>query len=449
MNLRGILIAMSGAALLLASDPPSEVRLITLDPAHFHAALVQKDMLPGVSKRVAVFAPLGTDLLEHLARIERFNSRPERPTAWELDIHATARPLAEMLASKPGNVVVISGRNNGKIEKIRASLDAGLNALVDKPWVIRAEDLPALDAALDTADRKGLVAYDMMTERFEVTSILQKELVNDAAVFGTMVPGSEAEPGVSMESVHNIMKTVAGVPNLRPAFFFDVNEQGQAMADVGTHLVDLVQWMLFPNQAIRYQSDIKMVGARRWPTPMTPAQFRQVTGLAAIPAELAGSVHGGQFDYDANGQLRYQLRGIHVRLDILWKWESPSGTDLHHAIFRGTNASVEVRQGEKERFRPELYVVAAPGKQQAVAQALGNCLQRLQAVWPGIAVENSGGELHVAIPERFRVGHEAHFAQVLGQFLEYLKAPKTLPSWERPNMLAKYYVTTTGVRMSQ
>ena len=39
--------------------PMADVRLMTVDPGHFHAALVQKEMYPGVSKRVHVFAPLG------------------------------------------------------------------------------------------------------------------------------------------------------------------------------------------------------------------------------------------------------------------------------------------------------------------------------------------------------------------------------------------------------
>jgi hypothetical protein len=54
---------------------PALVRLITLDPAHFHAALVQKEMLPGIAKRVSIYAPLGPDLLAHLSRIEQFNTR--------------------------------------------------------------------------------------------------------------------------------------------------------------------------------------------------------------------------------------------------------------------------------------------------------------------------------------------------------------------------------------
>ena len=55
----------------------------------------------------------------------------------------------------------------------------------------------------------------------------------------------------------------------------------------------------------------------------------------------------------------------------------------------------------------------------------------------------------VFVPDRYRVGHEAHFAQVTRSFLGYLKAPASLPKWERPNMLAKYYVTTKAVELSR
>lgn len=433
-----------------AGGPAGEIRLVTLDPAHFHAALVQKQMLPGVSKRVVVYAPLGKDLLEHLGRIERFNTRPDDPTLWEVDVHCSARPLEEMIADKPGNVVVISGRNRGKMHKIRASLDAGFNVLVDKPWIIRSGDLAALESALEIADRKHLVAYDMMTERHEITNLLQRELVNDPAIFGAIVAGSESAPGVSMESVHHLMKTVAGVPSLRPAFFFDIEEQGQAISDVGTHLVDLVQWTLFPNQAIDYRDDIKVYGAKRWATPLSASQFQAVTGIAGFPPSLARYVHDNLVDYYSNGQVRYQIRGINVQLNVLWNWESPSGTDLHHAVYRGTQARIEVRQGEKENYRPELYVVpAGPEWQEAVTHALRKRIERLQSAYPGVGVAISGDELQVTIPDRLRVGHEAHFAQVLERFLEYLKSPKSVPVWERSNMIAKYYVTTAGVQLSE
>ena len=42
------------------------VRLLTVDPGHFHAALVQKIMYPQVSPDVHVYAPEGPDVLQHL-----------------------------------------------------------------------------------------------------------------------------------------------------------------------------------------------------------------------------------------------------------------------------------------------------------------------------------------------------------------------------------------------
>ncbi len=428
---------------------PNFVRLITLDPAHFHAALVQKQMLPGIDKRVSIYAPLGPDLLAHLKLIEQFNSRVDNPTSWELDIHCSPRSLEEMTAARPGNVVVLAGRNRIKIGKIKPSLDAGLNVLSDKPWIIRTEDMAALETALSLADQKGLVAYDMMTERHEISTILQRELVNDPAVFGTVIPDDPDRPGVFMESTHFILKSVAGAPNPRPPFFFDILDQGEGLTDVGTHLADLVPWTLFPGQALDYRQDIQVQGGKRWATPITAEQFRQITGAAAFPADLAPYVHGDQFDYYCNNQVDYKIRGAQVRLKIRWDWESPAGVDFHHALYRGTNSSVEVRQTARENFRPELFVEPnGAERQSAVAVAVRGRIERLQGPYPGVGCETAGDELHITIPDRYRVGHEAHFAQVLGEFLNYMKSPQSVPKWERPNMLAKYFVTTAGVQVS-
>jgi hypothetical protein len=299
------------------------------------------------------------------------------------------------------------------------------------------------------ADQQGLVAYDMMTERHEITTILQRELVNDPAVLGTVIPPDPDHPGVFMESTHHILKTVAGAPNPRPPFFFDILEQGEGRTDVGTHLVDLAQWTLFPDQALDYRQDIQVQGGKRWATPITLAQFRQITGAAAFPPELAPYVHGDQFDYYCNNQVDYQVRGAQVRLKVLWNWESPAGVDFHHAIYRGTQSIVEVRQTVKEKYRPELFVAAKGAERHAaVAAAVRARIERLQGTYPGVACETAGNELHITIPDRYRVGHEAHFSQVVEEFLRYLKSPKSMPAWERPNMLAKYFVTTSGAQLS-
>jgi len=52
-----------------------QVELITVDPGHFHAALVQKRMYEQVSPDVHVYAPEGPDCRQHLERINSFNKR--------------------------------------------------------------------------------------------------------------------------------------------------------------------------------------------------------------------------------------------------------------------------------------------------------------------------------------------------------------------------------------
>jgi len=236
------------------------------------------------------------------------------------------------------------------------------------------------------------------------------------------------------------------VPSLRPISFLDVREQGEALADVGTHLVDLVQWTLYPDQALDYRADIRVLAAKRWSTIMTAQEFHRATGVAAYPPELKQWVIDKHFEYYSNNQVHYTLRRVHVKLDVLWDYEAPAGAgDTHYACYRGTKARAEVRQGAAERHRPELYV-----KPQAdVAAALAKRIDQLQTRYPGIGLEKHSGEFKVTIPDSYRVGHEAHFAQVAKQFFKYLKDPRSLPAWERPNMMAKYFVATSGVELSR
>jgi predicted dehydrogenase len=429
----------------------SDVRLMTLDPGHFHAALIQKEMYAGVAPRVDVFAPLGPDLVEHLNRVAAYNRRADRPTAWDLEVHTSGDYFERMLRDRPGNVVVLSGKNGVKMDRIAASVKSGLHVLADKPWILGSADLPKLEAALAEADSRRTVAYDIMTERFEITSELQRALVNDRATFGEIVPGSESDPSVYMESVHHLMKVVSGAPNIRPPWFFDTSQQGEGLNDIGTHLVDLVQWTLSPDRALDYRADMRVLAAQRWPTWIPEADFRRVTNAPRFPAELASSVKDGRLEYYCNTLVSYALRGVHVKLNVIWDWEAPAGAgDTHFAFYRGTKAKIEVRQTKADRYLPSLYVVPASAAAKAeVLAAVQARMKALQKEYPGVGVEDLGTEIRVTVPDALRVGHEAHFAQVASTFLRYLRDRTTLPAWERPNMIAKYFVTTTGTELSR
>jgi predicted dehydrogenase len=419
-------------------------RLVLIDPGHFHAALVQKEMYEGLSPEAHVYAPLAPELLDYLGRIARFNAQAERPTAWQLEVQAAPDFLARLAQEPPGGVAVIAGRNGVKIGRIEAAVEAGLHVLADKPAIIRREDLARLDAVLGLAAERGLVVHDLMSGRQDEIGRVLRALRNDPEVFGEPLTGNTAEPGVRLSNSHQLLKTVAGVPNRRPPWYFDITEQGEALADTGTHLVDRVHETLFPGEALDYRRDIRLHDASRWPTRLSLAQFREVTGEPAWPDFLAPWLNGDVLDYFCNGRLHYEIRGVHVALECRWDWQTEAGDDTHSACYRGSRARLELRQGKPEGYRAQLYVVP----EAEIAAALERRIAALQAELPGIALERSGGEWRVVVPNGLRRGHEAHFAAFTRQFLDYVKDPSTVPPRTRPNLLAKYHVTTAGVALS-
>jgi predicted dehydrogenase len=441
----------SGMVLGPANDEaPGKIRLITLDPGHFHAALVQKSMYDSVSPTVHVYAPEGLDVEEHLKRIQGFNTREDDPTSWQQTVYKGDDYLERMLADRAGNVVVVAGNNKKKTAYLKAAVDAGLNVLSDKPMCIDAAGWDLLRQAFDSARQSGVLLYDIMTERYEITSILQKELAHLPDLFGQMQVGTPEDPAITKESVHHLFKYVAGQPLKRPAWYFDVRQQGEGIVDVATHLVDLVMWGAFPEEVIDYERDIRMISARHWPTMVTRRQYERVTGLSEFPDYLRGGVDDqGVLSYYCNGEMIYTLRGVHSKVSVIWDYEAPEGGgDTHYSIMRGSKANIIIQQGREENYKPELYVEPAGGTSpEQLAATLETAIVGLNEKYPGLGLEAKENRWRVTVPDRYRVGHEAHFAQVTKKFLQYL-AEGRLPDWEIPNMIAKYFVTTQALRMA-
>jgi hypothetical protein len=108
-----------------------------------------------------------------------------------------------------------------------------------------------------------------------------------------------------------------------------------------------------------------------------------------------------------------------------------------------------VRQGEAENYRPELYVLPnRASRLRETSLAVRERIAAIQEHYPGTGVEERGEKILVTIPEELRISHEAHFAQVARQFFAYLRGEETIPAWEKPNMLAKYYITTEALERS-
>ncbi len=421
------------------------VKLITVDPGHFHAALVQKIMYDQVSADVHVYAPEGPDVQQHLGRINSYNTRSDNPTQWNEILYTGPDFFEKMMEEKPGNVVVLSGNNRKKAEYITKSVSAGLNVLADKPMIIRPEDFPLLENAFKTASEKGVLLYDIMTERYEVTTILQKLLSQEPDVFGTLQKGSEKEPAVSKISVHHFSKLVSGAPLKRPAWFFDVEQQGEGIVDVTTHLVDLVQWECFPEQVLN-PSDVTMITARRWPTMITREDFKNVTGYDTFPDYLQKDIKDGNLNVFANGEMIYRIKDVFAKVSVEWHFMPPSGAgDTHYSVMRGSNCDLIIKQGADEKYVPTLYVENIKSSMDEFIKKLQTALTSLP--YDSISFEASGNTLKINIPKKYRVTHEDHFGQVTAKYLEYLKEGR-MPEWEVPGMITKYYTTTSALKMA-
>lgn len=435
---------------------PEEVKLISLDPGHFHAALVQKNMYEEVAPAVYVYAPEGPDVGDHLGRIDGFNDRDDSPTHWEEILYTGPDFLEKMISDKAGNVVVISGNNQRKTEYILESVKGGLNVLADKPMAIEAADFESLKTAFELAEENDVLLYDIMTERFEITTLLQKELSQVPALFGELITGSAEEPAVTKESVHHFFKYVSGNQIKRPAWFFDVAQQGEGIVDVTTHLVDLVQWECYPEQTLDYTQDIELVSARHWPTELTPEQFNTVTRLESYPDYLKPVIDANNnLQTYANGEIIYKLKGTYAKVSVIWNYQAPEGGgDTHYSIMRGTQVNLIIRQGAKQNYRPALYIEPVEGVEADELEATAEqAIMDLQSRFPGLEISRQGDATEgdgweVIIPDEYHNGHEAHFGQVTAAYLSYLRAGK-LPEWEVPNMIAKYYTTTQALELAK
>ena len=114
---------------------------------------------------------------------------------------------------------------------------------------------------------------------------------------------------------------------------------------------------------------------------------------------------------------------------------------------RGTRANLVIRQGAEQDYKPTLYIEPV-GNQPDYEKTLMENLAKVQATFAGVELRKTPEGWEVIIPDHYKEGHEAHFSRVTERFLEFLRN-KNMPEWEVPNMIAKYYTTTTALEMAK
>ena len=389
--------------------------LVILNPGHFHAALTLRERQPLISDDIHVFAEDGPDLDSFLRLAHGFNDRLVNPTRWTLYVYRGADYLEKLLAQRPGQVVIVAGRNNEKMPLIHLLHAQGFCVLGDKPWLIESGQIGLLREVTATAP----LAMDIMTERHDVANRLQKALVRQAAIFGGFrVDGDQ--PAIAIRSVHHLCKMVNNRPLQRPAWYFDPIAQGEGITDVTTHLVDLVQWMTGNGACFDFDRDVEQLSARQWPSVIPREMFSRITGLDDFPEILREHVADGALQYLCNAALAYRLRGIPVEIETSWGLQEPEGGgDLHRSVLRGTRSDLIVDQGPETGFLTTLSIHPVEVGR-VYAKALADAIDNMQGEFPGLGFEADGMGFRIAIPKALRTTHEQRFAVVLQTFLTYL-----------------------------
>ena len=421
---------------------------MTVEPGHAHAALLLHAATPGVHPKAHVYAELGPDLFDYLRAIDDANRRPDRPTAWELDARAGPAPARRCYREQPGNTVVVAGRNRAKLDLVAAAVADNLHVLVDPPWVLDPADLPRLARVLAEAESREVLVKELAPARHAPWNGLLRDLLRDPDVFGGAVVGTAADPGLALESTHYLPAAGGGGPaGRRPAWTFDPHHAGECVASAAP-LVDLAFWLLFPQQAIDPASDIELLDAVSWPTPLSAPQFSAATGLAALPPALDA---GGHLLYYGNGHATFTVRGAHVRVGTLWETEPPSGTpagDAYECVARGSLAKVAVRHWGDGRV--ELTVAAnEPTRVGVLRVALARRAAEWQSRYPGLRFEERGGGFRLAGSDELGEHPGAAFGRVLAEYVEQFTNPRSVPAWEHFNALAKYRLTTHAAELAR
>jgi predicted dehydrogenase len=388
------------------------------DPGHFHAALLFSKSSPRVDPVIHVYAPPGRDVEDFADLINGFNRRDIDPTNWRLERHIGGDALEGLIAERPGEIVILAGKNGLRLPIMHRLHDQGFHVLADKPWLTDNVHLPHLEAITERAPTTNApLAVDIMTGRFSTLARLRNLVIATPSVFGALDGGSL--PALEFTSTHHLLKLVNGQPLQRPTWFYDSNMQGDGLVDIQSHYVDQAQWIVEwgivgPGHHFDIDRDFEILSAERWALPVPLDLFKESTGAETFPEYLAPVVRENCLHLANNGRIDYRLCGIHVRQHCAWDLrEAPGGSDIHGFTARGEKAVLTIQTNPETSFRPRMFL-SLDG-----ARDIEPALRQWRTEFPDLEATAKAGGYELKLPPD--TGHEGQFPLMLDQFLDLVE----------------------------
>ena len=255
-----------------------------------------------------------------------------------------------------------------------------------------------------------------------------------------------------MESVHHLMKVVAGVRE-PPARVVLRHRRSRARRSATWRRTSSTSCPGCSSRSRRSTTarEIQVLTARRWPTVLDRAQLLRLTGEKALPADLGRRLKDGKLDYFANGEVSYTLRGRHARLKVLWNYEAPAGGgDTHaHAPWQPRLGSRSCRAPSRSGGRSCTSSRSGPPTRRPCARRSRRGSPSCAKTRPGLARGGRGRAAARRVPDSLPRGPRSPLRRGDPALPRLPEEPGLAAAWEKANMLAKYYVTTQAVELSR
>lgn len=463
------------------TDTPGEAKLIVLAPADEQIALVQYRMDSIYDRTVHVFATEGTYLDAYLSRIEQFNSRTDSATSWNEVVESEGDLLERLLAKRPGNIVLLSGRTATTGQYLFPCIEAGLNTLSSAPLAANTADFNKLRQATELTDKQETLIGELTPERYEIASMIQRALARTPEFYGIQLCGSADDPSVRSESVlpllppwsENSPASVSSKSDATPdpntaemvetwCYPSDALGMRYAFLLAAAPRIDLIQLALLGRERINYERQIQFTAARRSSAVLSKQEYLKASGATALPAELEAQLTGDSLRLPGNGELAYVLNGVHTTLSVRYYLptrENTSGPQkgdvatTNQTVSAGIPTPVRLPyrkltlRGEKAILTlveeptdyPQLYVEPTTGIDSAqFNRSLRAALAQLGELTEGVTLTSVGNGYRVEISEQARTTLPTRITQSSLQYIDYLIQGFT-PYWETDHLLAKYY----------
>ncbi len=414
-----------------------KAKIDVFQPVHFHGALPLQSMYSDIEgleidRDVTVWYTPDNHLREFRGQIKA--GRVD--TGYNLDYKGSEDALEEMLKQKRGNVLVLACPNVDKIDVIDKAIEAGYEMIIcDKPWVIEKDRMGTLEKVIEKAEQKGTIIHDIMTERYELGTIMQGLIMQNDDLFGGLDDNTPDNPAITKRSVHILDKSHLGVER-RPDYF-DVAWQGEGNADVTAHLADMANLLVMQDRPV-YPDNVRLIEdkCRRWATNVPQSNFEAITKTAE---KTPGDVY-------CNGEFVYQVNGVNVGIKVDWALSGKD--DEHYSVIRGKKVIIDVVKGSDDD-RQHVYITPR-GDAEQTEEALKEHVVKLRKKFDdqSINYEKEDGRFKLVLPKG--PNHFEHFEQVSNQAFRYLAGQDPYPrSLEMSRLLTKYYLTTGAVTASR